>query len=59
MAWTLMLLSKYPEKQEKLYQEIKSVLKEGENPDAMTVHNAPYLRACIKETMRYIIKYVD
>ncbi|EDV28134.1 uncharacterized protein TRIADDRAFT_53411 [Trichoplax adhaerens] len=42
----------YPEAQEKLYQEISQVLKDGEEPDAVTVHNAPYLRACIKESMR-------
>ncbi|RDD37947.1 Cytochrome P450 10 [Trichoplax sp. H2] len=50
--WTLLLLSQYPKVQEKLYQEITNVLNDGEDPDAATVHKAPYLRACIKESMR-------
>ncbi|EDV19146.1 uncharacterized protein TRIADDRAFT_34090 [Trichoplax adhaerens] len=52
ITWTLILLSKYPGKQEKLHKEIKSISKDGEDPDSETVHNAPYLSACIKEAMR-------
>ncbi|RDD37953.1 1,25-dihydroxyvitamin D(3) 24-hydroxylase, mitochondrial [Trichoplax sp. H2] len=52
ITWTLILLSKYPGKQKKLHKEIKSILKDGEDPDSETVHNAPYLSACIKEAMR-------
>ena len=52
ISWTMILLSQYPEAQEKLYQEIASVLKDGEEPDAETIHKASYLRACVKETIR-------
>lgn len=48
----MLLLSQYPEAQEKLYQEVTEVLKDGEEPDAETIHKAPYLRACVKETIR-------
>ena len=48
-----MALAKNPDKQEKLRQEIKTILPDKNTP--MThenMNNLPYLRACIKEGMR-------
>ena len=52
MQWALYLLSKNPDKQEKLYQEIASVLQPGSQPDAQSLAQMPYLKACIRETLR-------
>lgn len=49
----LYMLTKYPEKQEKLRQEVFEKLPHKDSkitPEIMK--NMPYLRACIKETMR-------
>ena len=51
MQWCLYLLAKNPEKQDKLYREVHSVLKGGIlSSDQLS--GMPYLKACIKETMR-------
>lgn len=46
------MLAKNPDKQSKLYQEIVSVLKQNELPTSSTLGNMPYLKACVKETLR-------
>lgn len=49
----LFCLAKYPEKQTKLREELRSILPKKDSPltpDSM--HNLPYLRACIKEGIR-------
>ncbi|EDV24804.1 uncharacterized protein TRIADDRAFT_56983 [Trichoplax adhaerens] len=52
MLWTLYILGKNPEIQEKLYQEVSNVLKKGEYPDSGAIQKMSYLRALIKETQR-------
>ena len=50
--WWLYNLARFPEVQEKLYQEIESVL--GKDDDVTPQHLAKlrYLKACLKESMR-------
>ena len=52
VLWWLYNLARFPEVQEKLYQEIESVL--GEDDDVTPKHLAKlsYLKACLKESMR-------
>lgn len=53
VASTLYQLSQNPDKQEKLYQELKTVLPTANTKfTAETQENIPYLKACIKETLR-------
>ncbi|XP_054642347.1 sterol 26-hydroxylase, mitochondrial-like [Dunckerocampus dactyliophorus] len=51
LTWTIHLLSKYPEVQEKLYEEV-SLGKADGTPSAEEVTRMPYLRAVIKEALR-------
>ena len=50
--WWLYNLARFPTVQEKVYQEIKSVL--GNDRDVTSQHLAKlrYLKACLKESMR-------
>ncbi|XP_063069559.1 sterol 26-hydroxylase, mitochondrial [Engraulis encrasicolus] len=52
MMWTFYQLSREPEIQDILYQEVKSTIKEDRIPTAQDVTNMPYLKAVIKETLR-------
>lgn len=52
MQWFLYMMSKNPDKQEKLYQEITSVLENDELPSSKTLTKMPYLKACFKESLR-------
>ncbi|ROL50455.1 Sterol 26-hydroxylase, mitochondrial [Anabarilius grahami] len=52
MMWALYLLSRDPEAQEALYQDVTRVLKGDTVPTAQEVNNMPYLKAVIKETLR-------
>ncbi|EDV24803.1 uncharacterized protein TRIADDRAFT_25150 [Trichoplax adhaerens] len=52
MLWTLYVLGKHPDIQEKLYQEVCSVMKKGEHPNSLSVQKMPYLRGLIKECQR-------
>ena len=45
-------LAKHPEIQERLYQEIKSVVQEGKHPTWEDTQNMKLVRNCVKETMR-------
>lgn len=50
----MLCLAKNPKKQEKLRQEILKVLPEKSSEfDENTFKNMPYLRACIKESLRF------
>uniref|UniRef100_A0A8C2KS18 Cytochrome P450 family 27 subfamily A member 1 n=1 Tax=Cyprinus carpio TaxID=7962 RepID=A0A8C2KS18_CYPCA len=52
MLWALYLLSRDPEAQEALYQDVTRVLKGDRIPTAQEVNSMPYLKAVIKETLR-------
>lgn len=50
----LLSLAQHPEKQAKLRAEIRSILPEKDTPLTVeSMKNLPYLRACIKESLRY------
>lgn len=53
MAATLYYLAKHPEVQEKLHRELKTIFPNKNSPlNKMSLANASYLKAVIKETMR-------
>lgn len=52
LLWALYNLSRNPHVQQKLFQEIESVLSPTESPSAENLKNMPYLKACLKESMR-------
>lgn len=51
--WTLYSLAKNPHVQKQLYEEVSSVLQPDELATPATLHKMPFLRGCIKETLRY------
>ena len=53
LGWTLYLLANNPEVQEKLRREVQSVVGSEEIVTTSHISNMPYLRNCIKETLRY------
>lgn len=53
LMWILYNLSRNPQVQQKLLKEIQSVLPENRTPRAEDLRNMPYLKACLKESMRY------
>ncbi|XP_068675903.1 cytochrome P450 10-like [Montipora capricornis] len=50
--WTLYLISRNPDVQKQLHDEVSSVLKPGERATPAALQKMPFLRACIKETLR-------
>ncbi|KAM6164304.1 1,25-dihydroxyvitamin D(3) 24-hydroxylase, mitochondrial isoform 2-T2 [Rhynchocyon petersi] len=52
LMWTLYNLSRNPHVQQKLLKEIQKVLPENQMPRAEDLRNMPYLKACLKESMR-------
>ncbi|XP_068602195.1 sterol 26-hydroxylase, mitochondrial [Brachionichthys hirsutus] len=52
LTWTLHLLSMYPEKQDKLYEEASRLIPPDRIPSAEEVTQMPYLRAVVKESLR-------
>ena len=52
ILWSLYLLGNNLDKQEKLYLEISTVLKEAENVTPQLFSKMPYLKATVKETLR-------
>lgn len=52
LMWILYNLSRNPHVQQKLLKEIQSVLPETQMPRAEDLRNMPYLKACLKESMR-------
>ncbi|NXS22647.1 CP24A protein, partial [Mystacornis crossleyi] len=51
LLWALYNISRNPHVQQKLFQEIQSVLAAQESPSAESLRNMPYLKACLKESM--------
>ena len=51
--WTLYLLARNPDVQKQLHDEVSSVLKPGERATPAALQKMPFLRGCIKETLRY------
>jgi len=52
LLWALYNISRNPHVQQKLFREIQSVLAANESPSAENLKNMPYLKACLKESMR-------
>uniref|UniRef100_A0A673J5D4 1,25-dihydroxyvitamin D(3) 24-hydroxylase, mitochondrial-like n=1 Tax=Sinocyclocheilus rhinocerous TaxID=307959 RepID=A0A673J5D4_9TELE len=52
MLWVIFNLSRNPCSQAKLLKEIQDVVPAGETPCAEHIKNMPYLKACLKESMR-------
>lgn len=52
--WILYNLSRNPQAQRRLLQEVQSVLPDNQTPRAEDLRNMPYLKACLKESMRYV-----
>lgn len=48
-------LAKNPDVQEKLYEEVQSVLPNKEAITPETLNKLPYIKAVIKETFRYCL----
>lgn len=53
LAWTLHLLSKYPQCQEILFKEVSTSVPADRAPTAEEVTRMPYLRAVVKESLRW------
>ena len=47
-------MAKNPDAQEKLYQEIKSVLGDRTEPTPEDISKMPYLKGCVMESFRYL-----
>nr|XP_040057824.1 sterol 26-hydroxylase, mitochondrial [Gasterosteus aculeatus aculeatus] len=52
LTWTLHLLSKYPEAQDRLYEEVSTSVPADRSPSAAEATRMQYLRAVIKEALR-------
>ncbi|KAM9482679.1 1,25-dihydroxyvitamin D(3) 24-hydroxylase, mitochondrial [Clarias gariepinus] len=50
--WAIFNLSRNPHAQDKLLKEIREVVPPGQVPCAEHIKNMPYLKACLKESMR-------
>ncbi|KAI3356539.1 hypothetical protein L3Q82_017743 [Scortum barcoo] len=52
LTWTLYLLSKHPQIQHRLYEEVSTFSPTDQNPSSEVVTRMPYLKAVIKEALR-------
>ncbi|KAG7240529.1 hypothetical protein INR49_026813 [Caranx melampygus] len=52
ITWTLHLLSKNPQVQDRLYKEVSTFIPADQMPSAAEITRMPYLRAVIKEALR-------
>ncbi|KAM9850538.1 sterol 26-hydroxylase, mitochondrial [Aulostomus maculatus] len=52
LTWALHLLSKHPQVQDRLYEEVSTCVPADRIPSAEEVTRMPYLRVVIKETLR-------
>ncbi|KAJ7394491.1 hypothetical protein OS493_000305 [Desmophyllum pertusum] len=52
MQWVLYMMAKNPDKQEILRQEVLSVLGDQNQASPTTIGQMPYLKACVRETLR-------
>ncbi|XP_074616092.1 cytochrome P450 27C1-like isoform X2 [Acropora palmata] len=50
--WTLYSLARNPDVQKQLHDEVTSVLKPGEHATPAALQKMPFLRGCVKETLR-------
>ncbi|XP_028667754.2 1,25-dihydroxyvitamin D(3) 24-hydroxylase, mitochondrial [Erpetoichthys calabaricus] len=50
--WVILNMARNPNVQEKLYKEIQNVLPVKQVPSADDIRRMPYLKACLKESMR-------
>lgn len=53
MLWAIFNLSRNPSAQRKLLEEINTVVDPNEEPCGEHIKSMPYLKACLKESMRY------
>ena len=58
LSWCLYLLANNPEVHQKLREEVKSVLGSDRVVTPDHINHMPYLRNCIKETLRLIVYWV-
>lgn len=56
--WAIFNLSQNPHAQDKLLKEIKEVVPPGQVPCAEHIKNMPYLKACLKESMRWDMFFI-
>ena len=60
VACALYNLAKNPEKQQKLFEEIQRYVPDKDQPITADILNElKYLKACIKESMRYLLNTVE
>ena len=60
VAFNLYNLAKNPDKQQKLFEEIQRYVPEKDQPVTSDILNElKYLKACIKESMRYLQSTVE
>ncbi|XP_037646766.1 sterol 26-hydroxylase, mitochondrial [Sebastes umbrosus] len=52
LTWTLHLLSKNPQAQDRLYEEVSTLVPADRIPSAVEVNRMQYLRAVVKEALR-------
>ncbi|XP_053725214.1 1,25-dihydroxyvitamin D(3) 24-hydroxylase, mitochondrial [Synchiropus splendidus] len=52
MLWVIFNLSRNPAAQKKLLEEIRAVVPAGQDPCSEHLKSMPYLKACLKESMR-------
>lgn len=53
MLWAIFNLSRNPGAQRKLLEEIRAVVPPDQDPCGEHIKSMPYLKACLKESMRY------
>ncbi len=53
MLWAIFNLSRNPDAQRKLLEEIREVVAPDQDPCGEHIKSMPYLKACLKESMRY------
>ncbi|XP_064600374.1 1,25-dihydroxyvitamin D(3) 24-hydroxylase, mitochondrial-like isoform X3 [Liolophura sinensis] len=59
MLWCLYEISQQPDVQDKLFAEVKSCVGETTTPGYEDLQHLPYMKAVIKETLRYIHAQCD
>ncbi|MBN3283671.1 CP24A protein, partial [Polyodon spathula] len=52
MLWAIFNLSRNPQAQARLNKEVLKVLPDGQAPTVMDINKIPFLKACLKESMR-------
>lgn len=59
LTWTFHLLSKNPQIQDTLYKEVSTFVPADRIPSAEEITRMPYLRAVIKEALRWVTELVN